>query len=137
MNEIRKMSLWLVTAGVLSLTAAGCERSASPAETQAAVANAQVAGAKNVAEANHNATLSTMDAQKDANKANNQLAHESAEAALTVRIAQAEAGYKIAIEKCGSVTGDDRVACKKQADADVATARSDAKSAERAADPKP
>ncbi|MDR3414632.1 MAG: hypothetical protein P4L83_00465 [Nevskia sp.] len=137
MNGMQKMWLSVVATGMVSLAIAGCERSASPAETQAAVANAQVAGAKNVAEANRNATISTMDAQKDANRANDQLAHESAEAASSVRIAQAEAGYKIATEKCGSFTDDERMACKRQADADFATAKSDAKSAERAADPKP
>lgn len=137
MNAIQNRSLALLAAGILSLAAAGCEHSASPAETQAAVANAQATGAKNVAQATRDATISTMDAQKDANKANDQLAHESAEATRDVRIAKAEAGYKVAIEKCGSFTGDDRVACRKQADADVATAKSDAKSAERAADPKP
>ncbi|HZR38222.1 MAG TPA: hypothetical protein VFA75_22825 [Nevskia sp.] len=137
MNGKWKRSIVLGTAGILSVLTAGCERGASPAETQAAVANAQVAGAKSVAEASRNATLSTMDAQKDANKANDQLAHETAEATRNVRIAQAEAGYKVAIEKCGALTGDDRVACTKQADADVASAKSDAKAAERAADPRP
>jgi flagellar hook-basal body complex protein FliE len=137
MKTLTRMTLSLAMASLLSLAAAGCERNSSPAETNAAVAKAQASGEKDVAEARHDAINSTMDAQKDANKANEQLAHESAQANRDVALAEADAAYKVAIEKCQSLTGDERIACTKQADANLAAQKADAKSTERAADPKP
>lgn len=137
MKRIQSVSLLLVTACLLSMAIAGCEKSASPAETDAAIAKARVAGDKSVAEARNAATSSTVDAQKDANRANDELAHKSAEANRHVSVAEADAQYKVDIEKCKVLTGDQRVACDKQADANVAAAKADATASARAADPKP
>ncbi len=137
MNGIQKLSLSLATACLLSMAIAGCEKSASPAETDAAIAKAQVAGDKSVAEARDAATSSTVDAQKDANRANDELAHKSAEANRHISVAEADAQYKVDIEKCKVLNGDERVACNKQADANVAAAKADATASARAADPKP
>ncbi len=137
MNGIQNLSLSLAAACLLSMAIAGCERTASPAETDAAIAKAQMAGDKSVAEARHAATDSTVGAQKDANRANDELAHKSAEANHSVSVAEAESVYKVDIEKCKVLNGDVRVACNKQADANVAAAKADATASARAVDPKP
>ena len=137
MNGIQNVSLSLLAACLLGMTIAGCDKTASPAETDAAIAKAQVAGEKSVAEARQAAIDSTTGAQTDANKANDELAHKSAVATKRVSVAEAEAGYKVDIEKCKALSDDERVACNKQADANVAAAKADATASARAADPKP
>ncbi|HWY24242.1 MAG TPA: hypothetical protein VNX47_04950 [Nevskia sp.] len=137
MNGTQKLSLSLAAACLLGMGIAGCDQTASPAETQASIAKAEVAGSKSVAESQHAATDSTMDAQKQANKANDELAHQTAEANRRVSVAQAEAGYKVDIEKCKVLSGDALTACNKQADANAAAAKADATASARAADPKP
>jgi hypothetical protein len=137
MNGIQNVSLSLLAACLLGMTIAGCDKTASPAETDAAIAKAQVAGDKSVAEARQSAIDSTTGAQTDANKANDELAHKSAVANQRVSVAEAEAQYKVDIEKCKVLSDDERVACNKQVDANIAAAKADATASARAADPKP
>ncbi|SEQ06497.1 hypothetical protein SAMN04488038_103242 [Solimonas aquatica] len=137
MNTIQKGPVALLAIGILSFATAGCDRQVSAEQTQAAVVDAQVKGAEKIAKAARDANESTMDAQQKADKANERLTRESAEATRKVRIVQADADYQVAIEKCGAFSGDQRSVCKKQAEADVATAKSDAKSEERAVNPNP
>lgn len=137
MNAIQKVSLSLLASCFLGLAVAGCDQAASPAETQAAVAKAQVAADQAIAKAQQAAADSTAAAQTAANQANDELAHQSAGANQRVSLTEAEAGYKVDVEKCKALTDDQRVACNKQADANVAAARADAAAAAHAADPKP
>jgi hypothetical protein len=137
MNRIQKASLLLLTACSLGVVMTGCDKGASPAETQAAVDKAQIAGDKSVAEARHDATDSTRDAMKDANKANDELAHKAALANQSVSVAEAEARSKVDVEKCKVLNGEAQVACNKQVDANLAIAKADAAASARAADPKP
>ena len=137
MNGIQNVSLSLVAACLLGLAMAGCEQAASPAETQAAIAKAQAAGDKSVAQARQAATDSTSGAQKDASKANDELAHQSAQGDHRVSVAEADADYKVGIEKCKVLSDEQRVACNKQVDANVAAAKADATATVLATDPKP
>ncbi|GAC1633653.1 MAG: hypothetical protein NVS9B10_29150 [Nevskia sp.] len=136
MNSIRKFAVGLLSVCALSLIVSGCNPQETPAKTAADVAGARAEGDKNVAKERSAATARTVEAEKDAHKADAELAHQSATGEHDVAIAKAEAAHKVAIELCESRTGDALSACKKQADADFEYAKLNANATERATDPK-
>jgi uncharacterized lipoprotein YehR (DUF1307 family) len=137
MNGIQKVTATIFAACALTFAIAGCDRKESPAKTDADVSKAQVEADKDVAAARQKAADSTVGAQKNLSEAKIELGHENAEARRDVTIAEAEATHKISIEKCEAMDGDLRAACKKQADADMDSAKAYAKANEKATDPKP
>lgn len=123
MNPIRTLSVTLFSIAVL-IAAAGCNRTETPAQTQADVAKAERKGAENVADERREANkeMAHADNSKEAS-------HEAAEGKREVAMAEAKAAHKVAIEKCEAMTGDARANCKKQADADYDSAKLHAESA--------
>ena len=136
MNEFKKMKVAVFAACALTLAVAGCDRRESTADTNADIAKAQAESAKDVANARADAAKSTIGAQKKVDEANAALDTQTVVAQRDVTVAEAEAANKVAIQKCEALTNDQRDACKKQADADLDTAKANAKSVARAADPK-
>ena len=136
MNYITRMSLTVATACALAIGVAGCNRHETPAETQADVQKAESEGMKDVAEARADTNNDRIDAQKKVNDATTELGHENAKADKAVTIAEANAAYKVNIEKCEAMTGDERDACKKQASAELESAKAFAKTEAHAMDPK-
>jgi len=136
MDELRKHTVAIISACVLSLSISACGDRETPAKTQEDVAKAQAEGAKDVAEERAKVTENMTDAQKDVNKAGTEYGHEAAKANHDLAIAEAEAAHKVAIERCEAMTGDDRALCKKQADASLEQAKVQAQVTEHATDPK-
>lgn len=136
MNTISKFAVPLFSAFALSLIVTGCNRQETPAKTDADVAKAQAEGAKDVAKERSAAIENTVEAQKDANQAEAELAHQSATGNHDVAIAEAEAAHKVATERCDAMANDERIACKKQADADLEYAKLNAHDTQKAMDPK-
>ena len=135
MNEAKRMRVAVLMACLLTSGIAGCNRQESAADTSADVAKAQAESAKDVANARADAAKSTIGAQKKVDEANAELDKESVAAEHKVTDAEAEAAHNVAIQKCDALNGDQRDACKKQADADLETAEASAKSVARAQDP--
>lgn len=137
MNSIRALTAGVFGVCILSLASmAGCNRHETPAKTTSDVMDARSEGDKSVATERSKAAENTVDAAKDANQAEAELAHQSAVGARDVAIAKAEAAHSVTVQSCESRTGDAISACKKQADADLEMARVNANSTERAMDPK-
>jgi hypothetical protein len=76
-------------------------------------------------------------AQQDLTKSETAVAHEDAAARHSISIAEAEAAYKTAIERCGADVGDAKRLCKKHADAELELAKARSGVAQANADPKP
>ena len=115
----------LVAAG-FALTA--CNKSETPAEVQHDVAKAQAEGQRDVADARADAKEANADADKnvadaladqDADDVADQ-AHDANETAdegnARIRLAQAEAAHRVAVEKCDALTGASQQECKDDAD---------------------
>ena len=135
MNTCTRLAAAMVMGGAMVLGVSACGRE-TPDKTAADVEQARVEADQKVAKAREDAAHSTVGAQKDVVKANQELAHENAEARQQVTNAEADANYKVAVEKCEAYTGSARSECKKQADADRDANKAIAKSNELAADPK-
>lgn len=99
----------------------GCNRAESPQKT-----------ANDVAEARQDAAQDNRDAARDAAR---DVARDSANGAPTEKseydqaVTRAEGDHKVAIEKCEAMSGEQQKACKSRADADLETAKANAKSA--------
>lgn len=107
----RSMLTTLLAAGLLTL--AGCAQKETPAETQSDVASAARQGAEDVAQTQADAMRETAESHED------------------VALAQAKADYDVAVQRCESMTGDQRDACKGEAKSalDMAQASADAQRA--------
>lgn len=105
-----------------------CNKSETPAEVQHDVATAQAEGQRDVADARSDAKEANADADKnvadaiadnDADDVADQ-AHDANETAekgdAKIRLAQAEAAHKVAVEKCDALTGAAEKECKDDAD---------------------
>lgn len=136
MNTFFKWMVPVLSVSAIGIGMTGCNRSESPAETQADVSRAKADGIEDVAKEQQDAAETTMEAQRDVNKAAIELEHESVEGRRAVALAEAEAAHKVSIEKCEAMTGGARSDCKKQADADLAAAKAVAESIAQATDPK-
>jgi C4-dicarboxylate-specific signal transduction histidine kinase len=97
------------------LMAAACSNRDAAAERQADIANTRSQGEQKVAEA-----------QADAAKT-------EAKAEEKVDETVADTNHKVALEKCGSLSGAAEEACKKQADADYFAAKAHAEQQQAAA----
>ena len=119
-------ALCALVAAAFALTA--CNKSETPAEVQHDVATAQAEGQRDVADARADAKEASADADKnvadaiadhDGDDVANQ-AHDANEAAdkgqSKIRIAQAEAVHRVAVEKCDALTGAQQKECKDDAD---------------------
>jgi hypothetical protein len=126
----------LVAAAFL-LTA--CNKAETPAEVQRDVAKAQAEGQRDVADARADAKEANADADKnvadaiadrDADDVADQ-AHDANETAdkgqSNIRIAQAEAAHRVAVEKCDALTGAAQKECKDDADKTLDQAKDAAK----------
>lgn len=119
-------ALCAVVAAAFALTA--CDKSETQAEVQRDVAKAEAEGQRDVADARADAKEAMADADKnvadavadnDADDIANQ-AHDANETAdegqSKIRIAQAEAVHKVAVEKCDALTGAAQKECRDDAD---------------------
>lgn len=106
-----------LAAALLLLT--GCNRAESPREVAKDVAEAQQEGAEEVAEAR-------ADAAEDRMETGDVMNESAAENQYEVRVTQAEADHKVAIEGCEILEGDAQQACKNDADAQLAASKAEA-----------
>ena len=124
-----------IAAVALLLAVTGCTRE-SPFDTQSDVAKAEAAGAHDVAAAHVGATGEMADGRMMMTDTQNDMAHhQSADSALTVALAESDATYKVAIQRCESQAGAARTQCKDRADVELAAAKVRAEAAKLAADP--
>jgi hypothetical protein len=129
MNAGKLMMFALVAAAV----SAGCNRAESPQKT-----------ANDVAEARQDAAKDNQDAARDAarDNANNMGAATDTTAPSSamgnsdmqkseydMAVTRAEGDHKVAIEKCEAMGGAQQKACKSRADAELDTAKANAKTA--------
>lgn len=126
MNK-NNLALPLLTALLLSASLAACNKPESPAQTSADVAKAEAEGARDVAKAEnkmmeeHNDNV--VEAVKDQAPLSKGDLKEDNNNARKVEMERAEADYKIAKEKCGSLSGDAKDTCEKHAKTDYETAK--------------
>ena len=106
-----------LAASLLLLT--GCNRAESPQEVARDVAEAQQEGAEEVAEERADAAEDRMDTGDAMNES-------PAENQYEIRVAQAEADHKAAIEGCEILEGDAQQSCKNEADARLAASKAEA-----------
>jgi hypothetical protein len=118
---------------VLALTAA-CSGGESQSETAKDVASARQDAAQDVTQARteaaedvKGAAKDVRDEQKDVREEKQDLSNVGAQGAYDVEIAKVEGDHKVAVEKCGMLTGDSLKACTNQADADYDAAKARAK----------
>jgi hypothetical protein len=129
--------LCALVAAAFALSA--CNKSETPAEVQQDVAKAEAEGQRDVADASADAKEANAAADKnvadaiadhDAEDVAEQ-AHDANETAdegkAKIRIAQAEAAHKVAVEKCDALTGAQQKECKDDADETLDQAREAAK----------
>jgi hypothetical protein len=119
-------ALCALVAAAFAMTA--CNKSETPAEVQHDVATAQAEGERDVADARADAKEANADADQnvadavvdhddDAIAAQAHDANETADKGKSrIRIAQAEAAHKVAVEKCDALTGAAQKECKDDAD---------------------
>lgn len=136
MNRYNASFITLVSACVLALGVAGCQRAESPEKTEADVSKAAIEGEHDAAQTRHDVAERTMDAQKEVNDANLKLAHESAEGRRDIVVAEAETKHKVALQACEPMTGDARSDCKKRADLEFEQAKLMADTHSQLEDPK-
>ena len=115
---MRANLLW-TAALAAALVLAGCNKAASPEKVDSDVAKATAAAGKKderaqEKEARTDAAL-TNDLANDVDKANAKAVRAAADDAVT----QAEGENKIALAKCEALAGDERKACKDQANAQL------------------
>lgn len=115
----------------------GCQKSESPAETQNDVSNAQISASKDIDAARADANAKVASATTDVNASQAALDHETALADQNVAMTAAKGAHQVALAKCDALSGDDRTVCKRQADADLASAEARAGQQRAANDPKP
>jgi hypothetical protein len=130
-------ALCALVAAAFALTA--CNKSETPAEVQHDVATAQAEGERDVADARADAKEAAADADKNvadaiADQDADDVAAEAHDANETadkgkanIRIAQAEAAHKVAVEKCDALTGAAQKECKDDADETLDQAKEAAK----------
>lgn len=106
-----------LVAGLVLLT--GCNRAETPREVSKDVAAAQQKGAEEVAEARVDAAEDRMDTGSVMNES-------AAENQYEIRVTQAEADHKVAIESCEILEGDAQQACKDKADSQLAASKAEA-----------
>jgi len=123
-----------IAAVALLLAVTGCTRE-SPFDTQSDVAKAEAAGAHDVAAAHVEADREMADGRMMMTGTQNDMARQSADSALTVALAESDATYKVAIQRCESQAGAARTQCKDRADVELAAAKVRAEAANLAADP--
>ncbi len=121
--------------GALLLLGA-CSKAPSPGEAQANIANATAEGQRDIAKAQSKADDKMAVASDDVNAARRDAGQVAATSTRAVRVAEAEAAHKVAIERCESQIGDARAACKNVADTELAAAKARADAAEIANSPK-
>jgi hypothetical protein len=119
-------ALCALVAAAFAMTA--CNKSETPAEVQHDVATAQAEGERDVADARADAKEADADANKNvadaiADDDDDDVAAQAHDANETadegksrIRIAQAEAAHKVAVEKCDALTGAAQKECKDDAD---------------------
>jgi multidrug resistance efflux pump len=115
----------------LALTTASCGRP-SATQAQANVAAAQASGDKDIAAAQTSADNTATDTRKQMAAAESNASHDTADADWKVMNAESMAANKVALERCESLLGDTRSACKKEADAQLALAKARADAAKAA-----
>jgi hypothetical protein len=134
---MRLKALCALFAAAFALTA--CNKSETTAEVQRDVAKAEAQGERDVADARADAREAQADADKNVADAiadrdadgvagQAQDANETAdESQSRIRIAQAEAAHRVAVEKCDALTGAAQEECKDDADETLDQAKEAAK----------
>lgn len=124
-------------AALMGIGLGACQKAETAAETQHDVASAQTSASKDTAEARDDAGAKVASATADANASQATLDQTTAKANQDVAMTAANGAHKVALAKCDALTGDDRAVCKRQADADLASAEARAGQLRAANDPKP
>lgn len=126
----------LLAAMTIAIGVAACSKQATPAQQEAALAKTEAEAQKDVADARASAADKVADATSAAAADANSVAHTEAQAREDVAFAAANGRYKVAVEQCETLTGDERSRCKMQAQADLDAAKALARQHEAATDPK-
>ena len=109
------------------LTLAGCNKAESPATVQNDVAKATDAAADKNAKAAEKQADTDAAAAKDVGSAQTKADSQTAAAAADAAVTEAEGNNKIALAKCGALSGDLQQACKDKANAALDMAKAKAK----------
>ena len=115
----------------------GCQKHETAADSQADVAKVQADASKDVAAERKDADAKVAEAARDESSSQASLDHEVAKGNEGVAITAANGAYKVAMEKCEAMSGDAHALCKRQADADLDSAKARAHQGRAATDPKP
>ncbi|HKT73608.1 MAG TPA: hypothetical protein VJQ47_12000 [Steroidobacteraceae bacterium] len=106
---------------------AGCHQAAAPATVQNEVDKARADAQETDAKATQDQVKTDNEADSDVSKAEEKAHQKKAERAYDTAVTAAEGKHEIALARCDGLSGDDRKACKDQADADLALTKANAK----------
>jgi F0F1-type ATP synthase membrane subunit b/b' len=116
------------------IAAAGCAQQ-SPAQTQADVDKAAAQGAHDVATARHEAEQKVEEAQRDLTRKEDDVVRAAAAGDRKLTVAEAEARYQVALQRCDFQTGDARSTCRERADAAMSGAKASVEASKAGAVP--
>jgi hypothetical protein len=124
---MKQISLWTLTA-ITMIAVASCHKAESPAAVDRDVAHARDAAADKEAKAYDKAADTVNSTNQNMAVETQKADAKAADAAYDVAIAKADGDHKIAVAKCGGLSGNAQKACLKQADAarDMARAKAEA-----------
>ena len=117
----------LALSAVSLLALAGCNKAESPATVQNDVAKATAAAADNNSKAAEKQADVEASADKAVGSAEEKADSKTAAAAADASVTEAEGTNKIALAKCGVLSGDLQQACKDKANAALDMAKAKAK----------